>query len=183
MKGALLLAGMVIGFAYVVAKPHRTVVTAPSTSQAGGFTVGTASVPQNISSNTTIVPGEPMLSTGNETVVPRAFNGHFYTDADINGQPVHMVVDTGATGVALTIGDAQRLGIPFDPANFQVIGGGASGAVRGAIVTLGDVAVGGKHASNVDAAVIEGLEISLLGQSYLRHLDNVEISGDTMHLR
>jgi aspartyl protease family protein len=43
--------------------------------------------------------------------------------------------------------------------------------------------VGGFEARNVEAAIIpEGLGISLLGQSYLSRIDNVEISDDEMRL-
>ena len=180
MKGAVLLAGLVIGIGYLVARPHdpRVVAPAPPVETLVVRTPAPAAAPGNV-----IVPGQPMLVPGDETVIPRAANGHFYADADVDGQSVRMVVDTGATGVALTVDDARRLGFAVDPGAFQVIGSGASGAVRGTRLTLGDVAVGGRHARDVDAAVIEGLEMSLLGQSYLRQLEQVDISGDSMRLR
>ena len=64
-----------------------------------------------------------------ETVLEREGNGHFYTHARINdAELVHFVVDTGATVVALTVDDAERLGIPFDPAEFTVVGEGSCAA-------------------------------------------------------
>ena len=130
----------------------------------------------------TFRPGEPSVAPG-AVDLRRAGDGHFYADAQVEGQPVRMVVDTGATAVALTVDDARRLGLPIDPAGFRVIGAGASGPVRGAAVTLGDVAVGGRHVGQVQAAVVEGLDRSLLGQSFLRRLDEVWIDGDTLTLR
>ncbi|WP_375391944.1 TIGR02281 family clan AA aspartic protease [uncultured Sphingomonas sp.] len=127
-------------------------------------------------------PGEPGVVPG-AVDLPRAADGHFYADAQVEGQPVRMVVDTGATAVALTVDDARRLGLPIDPAGFRVIGTGASGPVRGAAVMLRDVAVGGRHVGPVEAAVVAGLDRSLLGQSFLRLLDEVRIDGDTMTLR
>ena len=128
-------------------------------------------------------PGEPQLVPGQATTLYRAANGHFTAGATVNGQPMEMLVDTGATSVALTLDDARRLGLAVDPATFQVVGTGASGPVRGMGVTLADVAVEGKHIGGVDAVVLDGLARSLLGQSYLRRLAQVEISGDTMTLR
>ena len=128
-------------------------------------------------------PGEPMLTPGQATELSRAANGHFAASVAVNGQPVEMVVDTGATAVALSVDDARRLGVAIDPSTFQVGGTGASGPVRGQALVLDDVAVDGRHVGQVDAVVLEGLDRSLLGQSYLRRLEQVRIDGDTMTLR
>ncbi|HEX4736651.1 MAG TPA: TIGR02281 family clan AA aspartic protease [Allosphingosinicella sp.] len=124
-------------------------------------------------------PGPPMAV---ETKLERAPNGHFYADGNVNGQPVRLVVDTGASTVALTMADAQRIGVPFSPNEFTVIGTGASGPVRGESVTLDRVEVGGKEVRGVRAAVVEGLDVSLLGQTYLGRISSVQMSGDTMTL-
>jgi aspartyl protease family protein len=118
-----------------------------------------------------------------ETVLEREDNGHFFTVAAVNSEPIKFVVDTGATTVALTQDDARRAGVEFDPGSFQVVGSGASGAVRGQEVTLDDVELDGKKVSGIHALVLDGLTISLLGQNYLRHLDSVSISGDKMTLK
>jgi len=117
------------------------------------------------------------------TVIDRADNGHFFTVADVNGEPIKFVVDTGATEVALTQDDARRAGVKFDAGQFDVIGTGASGDVRGQEVQLEDVVLDGKRVSGIHAVVLDGLTISLLGQNYLRRLDSVAISGDKMTLR
>ena len=113
----------------------------------------------------------------------RSPSGHFYVHANVNGQLVHFIVDTGATTVALTEADAERVGIKFDPDNFDVIGSGASGAVSGAEIQIASVELDGKEVNNIRGVVIEGGEMSLLGQSYLSQLNNVQMSGDTMILR
>lgn len=128
-------------------------------------------------------PGEPSLVLGDAATLTRGADGHFTTHVDVNGQPVAMLVDTGASTVALTVADAQRLGLPVDPSSFTVVGSGASGPTLGQVVTLDDVAVGGRHVAGVEAVVLQGLDRSLLGQAYLRRLDTVEINGDTMTLR
>lgn len=118
-----------------------------------------------------------------ETRLERRSNGHFYVTADVNGYPVEFVVDTGATSVALTEEDARRLGIAFNPYQFTVVGRGASGDVRGQPVVLDTVDIDGKRVSSVPGVVLEGLDVSLLGQSYLSRIGGVQMSGDQMALR
>jgi aspartyl protease family protein len=118
-----------------------------------------------------------------DTHVRRSPNGHFFVTALVNGQPVRFVVDTGATTVALTEEDALRAGVPFDRASFDVIGVGAAGPIRGQEMHLSSVELDGKERLHVQAVVLEGAEISLLGQSYLSRLNSVQMSGDQMTLR
>ena len=118
-----------------------------------------------------------------ETVLEREANGHFYVHAKVNGELARFLVDTGASGVALTEKDARRLGVEFSPSEFEEVGQGAAGPIRGKLVTLKSVEVEGKKVTNVRGAVLQGSEISLLGQSYLSRLGEVEMRGDYMVLR
>jgi aspartyl protease family protein len=113
----------------------------------------------------------------------RNFDGHFYADAQVNGATVHFLVDTGASGIALSSDDARRAGLAFDTANAEVIGSGASGAVMGHWVELNRVQLGLKSVSNSPAVILEGGDRSLLGQSFLSQFGSVEIHDDTMVLR
>jgi aspartyl protease family protein len=122
--------------------------------------------------------------TRHETVLERESNGHFYTHAKINDRElVRFVVDTGASVVALTVDDARRLGIPVDPNEFTVVGEGAGGPVRGLDLMLDSVEVDGKRVEHVRAVVLEGSNLSLLGQAYLSRMGEVEMSGDYMVLK
>lgn len=118
-----------------------------------------------------------------DTRVRRSPNGHFYVNALVNGQPVRFVVDTGATTVALTVEDARRAGVRFDQASFEVIGRGAAGPIRGEQVHLNSVELDGKERLHVRAAVLEGGDVSLLGQTYLSRLNSIQMQGDQMVLR
>lgn len=118
-----------------------------------------------------------------ETVLERDSYGHFIAHAEVNGEPVRFLVDTGADMVALTIEDARRARVQFDYASFEVVGQGASGAVRGQQVMLDNVVLDGKRVYGVRGAVVEGLDVSLLGQSYLGKIKSVHMTGDTMRLR
>jgi aspartyl protease family protein len=141
---------------------------------------------------TTVVPaskGGPALAAshampaGPSTVLERGDNGHYFADAQVNGMTVRFVVDTGASGVALTTADAQRVGLQFSPAEFEVIGSGASGPVSGKRVTLDRVTLGGKTVENVEGAILANSEMSLLGQSFLGRMGRIEIAGDRMTIR
>lgn len=152
--GMMVAAGVGIGLAWPLDKPDG----APAAVQNGEF-------------------------APRETILERERNGHFYVHAKVNGELVRFLVDTGASGVALTVSDAQRVGIAFAPSEFEEIGRGASGLVRGKLVTLDQIEIDGKKVQNVSGAVLEGSDLSLLGQSYLSRLGEVTIRGDYMVLR
>lgn len=121
--------------------------------------------------------------TARETVLEREGNGHFYVHAKVNGELVRFVVDTGATIVALTVEDAERLGIPFSASEFDYVGEGASGPVRGKPVIIDEIDIDGKKVENVRGVILEGSELSLLGQSYLERMGEVQMRGEYMVLR
>lgn len=128
-------------------------------------------------------PGPPTASVTEpkETVLERSGGGHFYADVEVNGELVRFLVDTGASGVALTEKDAKRVGLAFDSGEYEQVGKGASGAVRGKFVTLDKVSLDGKAAHGIEGAILEGSEVSLLGQNYLGRF-SIEIRGDTMRI-
>jgi len=151
-----------------------------------GLTVPVVPPPSSTSSPPAAAAAAKPVATDNppvETVIERSDNGHYYAVADVNGTPTRFVVDTGATTVALTVEDAKRAGITVDPALFQIVGSGASGAVRGQEIMIDTVILDGKRVAQVRGAVLEGLTVSLLGQNYLSRLDTVEMRRGTMKLR
>lgn len=119
-----------------------------------------------------------------ETVLTRSADGHFYADARINGTIIRVLVDTGASMIALTREDAQKIGLTFNENEFTDSAKTAGGTVALKSITLDHVALGPVEASKVDAAIAgPGLHQSLLGQSWLRQVGEVRIVGDTMTLR
>jgi aspartyl protease family protein len=114
-----------------------------------------------------------------ETVLERSVDGHFYANVEVNGQLVRFLVDTGASGVALTEKDAERVGIAFSPSEYEVVGSGASGPVRGKRIVLDTVTLDGKEARQVPGAILEGSDLSLLGQAWLNRY-SVAMRGDRM---
>jgi aspartyl protease family protein len=131
--------------------------------------------------------GKPASSTqaaGNGSAtrdLVRSPDGHFYADAQVNGAQVHFMIDTGASMVALTPADAQRAGVSLPSERSRAMGAG--GAIEVMPVMIERVALGPLEARDVRGAVVPQLGISLLGQSYLERVGNVEIHGDRMVLR
>jgi aspartyl protease family protein len=118
-----------------------------------------------------------------ETQLRRRPNGHFYVTADVNGAPITFVVDTGASTVALTEADARAAGLDFSPAEYEPVARTANGIARGKAVMLPKVSIEGKEVMEVEGMIVEGAELSLLGQSYLARITGVQMNGDTMVLR
>lgn len=121
---------------------------------------------------------------GNEVVLRRREDGHFYADVEVNGTEIEFMIDTGASGIALTRRDAEKLGLFWNENDLDVVGRGVSGAVSGTMVRLDRVELGDREARDLPAAIIpEGLDVSLLGQSFLSRIGEVRINGDEMLLR
>ena len=135
---------------------------------------------------TSQAPPEPQVQVvtspdgSRQLQVPRSGDGHFYVHAMVNGQLVRFLVDTGATEIALTAEDAERVGVPFSPKSYQVVGTGASGPVRGQMIRIDSIELGGRQVSNLRGAVLDGLDVSLLGQSFLTRTGGVEMNADQM---
>lgn len=129
----------------------------------------------------------PVEAAGNglaDVTLARAADGHFYADAMINGATIHVLVDTGATTVALTRADAQAIGLQFSNGDFTGKAKTAGGEVSLKPVTLDRVGIGPVEARDIDAVVVDSpMSVSLLGQSWLRRVGNVQIAGDRMVLR
>ena len=121
-------------------------------------------------------------NAGSHTLA-REYDGHFYANTSVNGAPLRMLVDTGASVIALTGSDARAAGIYWDQSEVRPIARGASGTVYGVERQLDVVDVGGFTRRNVRAMVVpEGLDVSLLGQSYLGQIRSVQIAGNQMVL-
>jgi aspartyl protease family protein len=118
--------------------------------------------------------------------VTKASDGHFWADAQVSGatgaaQNVHFLVDTGATAVALTPEDAEKLGIKPADLKYGHNVTTAGGQARAAAVTLASISINGARLENVQALVVsDGLDVSLLGMSYLGRLTRFEATRDTL---
>lgn len=129
-------------------------------------------------------PAPAADGSSSEVRLDRAGDSHFYADADVDGANIRMMVDSGASIVALTRRDAEAIGIDVDRLPIGGTARTAGGDVPMRTVMLRSVEVDGIEVRGVQAAVVDAdMGVSLLGQSYLSKLDAVTIEGDTMTLR
>ncbi|TNE66891.1 MAG: TIGR02281 family clan AA aspartic protease [Alphaproteobacteria bacterium] len=125
-----------------------------------------------------------VVATGEGLVVHRGIDGHFWLRADINGVPIRMMVDTGASNVVLSPADAKRVGLNPATLEFTGISTTANGTVRFARATVDSLDLGPAQFNNVPVAV-NGAEMdgSLLGLSVLNRFASFEFRGDRLILR
>ena len=121
--------------------------------------------------------------SGDDIELDRDESGRFHLAAVVNGEDASFLLDTGADTVALTMADAERLGIPVDSDNLQPVVQTASGVGNGAAVRIDRLTIGGQDLRDVDAMVIEGLGVNLLGRSVISKLGTLEMQGDRMVLK
>jgi len=128
------------------------------------------------------------LALGESTVATAELKadqlGHFVTTAYVNGVPTRAVIDTGASAVAMSRDEAQRMGVAY--ANAPRVQVSTAGGTRTAYrVTLATVQVGGVTVRNVEGHVQEGgreeLAVTLIGMSFLNGVD-MRRTGDTLTL-
>jgi aspartyl protease family protein len=108
--------------------------------------------------------------------------GHVVVEGDVNGSAVRFLVDTGATLVALTTRDASAAGFSRNDLSFNSRVSTANGVARVAPVTLRELRIGQFSVRDVPAAVVEDLNISLLGQSFLKRLESYEMRDGVLTL-
>jgi aspartyl protease family protein len=104
---------------------------------------------------------------GTQIVLTAGPGGHFTTGGTINGKSVRFVVDTGATMVAMSEADAERIGLNYKNGD-RGIANTANGQVVVRRVLLDVVRIGDVQVYNVDAMVAPmPMENILLGNSFL----------------
>lgn len=121
---------------------------------------------------------------GSETL-KLAPNGHFMAAAEINGRSLTVMVDTGASAVALSFEDARRVGLRPAGADFTVPVATANGTVMAARVVVRRIAIGGVRVADVEGLVLPdgALGVSLLGMSFLARLESFKVENGALHLR
>jgi len=112
-------------------------------------------------------------------------NGHYHAEAEINGRPVNVMVDTGASMVAMTYEDAESAGIFLKDSDFTARASTANGTSRIAPVTIARLSIGDITVRDVKAAVAERgrLQVTLLGMSFLSRLDRVDMRSGKLLLQ
>ncbi|MGI9351725.1 MAG: retropepsin-like aspartic protease family protein [Rhizobiaceae bacterium] len=125
-------------------------------------------------------PEEQEISyVGRKTRIKMDPSGHFVTAAKMNGRRVEVLVDTGATTVAINKSTARRLGILLKPSDFKHRVNTANGTTKAAAVVIDRIEIGRVRVKNVRAAVLSdrALDNTLLGMSFLGQLKGFEVKN------
>jgi aspartyl protease family protein len=129
---------------------------------------------------------EARAFAGGRTVEIKAgAHGHYFARAEINGRRIDVLVDSGASIVALTFDDAERAGLYVRERDFTQRVSTANGVARVAPVMLDRVSIGDITVRNVPAAVSERgtLGTTLLGMSFLSRLQRVDMRSGVLVLQ
>ncbi len=136
-------------------------------------------------------PPEPMpthvgtVTANGELRLNRQDDGHFHAQIEVGGVAIPVLVDTGATVLALTDSDAARAGIRPPDSAFNQRVETAGGWQLVAPVTIDRLRLGNHELHGVQAVVMRGdtMGRSLLGQSVLNRMNSITIEGGQMRLR
>ena len=111
--------------------------------------------------------------------------GHYIVSAEINGTSVTVLVDTGATQVALSYEDAADIGLRPGSLDYNVPVSTANGIAQAARVRIDQISIDGIEVEDVDGLVLpEGaLRGTLLGMSFLSRLDSFKIEDGVLILK
>lgn len=140
-------------------------------------------LPQVSSSGTGASSGIIVLKAATE--LKASGNGHFVTTASINKRDVQVLVDTGASTVALSYEDARTIGLRPGSLDFDVPVSTANGITQAARVRLDEVEVDGVRVRDVDGMVLPqgAMNGSLLGMSFLSRLSSFKVEDGILYLR
>jgi aspartyl protease family protein len=168
MRSFIIVAGLVLGAAGIAGK----YIDRPSKSASEQPVAAAAT------------PNAPSQSSARMVSIGRDHRGHFQANGRVEGRQVSFMVDTGASVIALTERDADRLGIKPSRSAYTAAVQTANGKVRAAPVTLNSVDIGGLVVRDVRALVVPGgaLNENLLGLSYLTRLKRFEFANNRLVL-
>ncbi len=146
---------------------------------------------QDVASRITagFVPGSPIsvLSADGENAVrlEKLAHGHFGALAEVDGETVDFLVDTGATTTVLSAADAERIGIDVGNLNFGIPISTANGVARAARTVVDEIRIGTISRSRLPILVAAPgtLSQSLLGMNFIGSLSGFDVRRDVMILR
>lgn len=121
---------------------------------------------------------------GRKTIIPMDSRGHFLVEARMNGYKAEVLVDTGATYVAINETMARKLGIRLKESDFKYKVRTANGITMAAAGMIDEIQIGRVRVQNVRASISrdEALGVVLLGMAFLKKLDKFEIAGNELVL-
>ncbi|MGB8819405.1 MAG: TIGR02281 family clan AA aspartic protease [Rhizobiaceae bacterium] len=146
---------------------------------------------QDVASRVTLglVPSRPqsMIDASGAKImaIEKSASGHFEIDAAVNGGDVKFLIDTGASGIVLTLPDAEAAGIDVSQLSYSVPVSTANGMTLSAPARVGEIIVGDIVRRDLPVLISERgqLDQSLLGMDFLNTLSGFSVERDRLTLK
>ena len=123
-------------------------------------------------------------TNGQEIILTRHDNGHFWIRASVNNVPIDFLVDSGATGIVMSTADADAAAIDYDLGDIPVLSSTANGISKSYRASINVMKIENSVYEDVNIYVSPTLcDTNLLGMSYLNRLQSWRVSGNQMILQ
>jgi aspartyl protease family protein len=179
--------GLAVGWVLVAATAAAAVVNFAEVKDEVRRLVGFTPAPTAPEAEARWTPGAPQLkaAAGRAVELKVGAFGHYRAQAEINGRPIDVLIDSGASLVVLSHEDAERVGLRLRAEDYWQRVSTANGATRVAPVTLDRISIGDISVRHVEAAVSEPGKLgqSLLGMTFLGRLQRVDMRGGVLMLQ
>ncbi|WP_245646568.1 retropepsin-like aspartic protease family protein [Sphingomonas soli] len=125
---------------------------------------------------------EEQRAEGGTVRIRKARDGHFWANVKLNGMDRRMLIDSGATVIALSTATAKAAGI--EPRKGPpVLIETANGTVEAGIGKLEKLEIGPLRAEDLEVTISDNLgEVELLGMNFLSRLKSWRVQGDELIL-
>jgi aspartyl protease family protein len=172
----IVLAAVVVALALLGSSFLLNSLPEPASASAAGAT-GAAEAPS---------PELPQRQSSGyrEALLEADQRGQYAAEVSVNGSPVRMLIDTGATQVCVSASTARRLGLSPSGGRKLVIQT-ANGQSVASPTILRSLSFDGLYMNDVEALILapEAGEVNLLGESFLKRLVSVEQRNGALVLR
>ena len=128
---------------------------------------------------------QPTRVSGRKAVIAADRRGHYATEAKINGRRINVLVDTGATAVAINEQTARKVGLRLRRSDFIHTASTANGQVKFASAVVDEIRIDRVRVRDVQVAVLpdESLNNVLLGMSFLNKLRSFQVRDGELILQ
>lgn len=127
--------------------------------------------------------GERGQTVGGTLRVPMAPDGHFWVRAQVNGEDVRFLIDSGATTTAMSAATARAANVDVERGGFPVAINTANGMVEAQRARIGQLSLGPIRSRDLAAMVSPAFgDTNVLGMNFLSSLKGWRVEGQTLVL-
>lgn len=121
---------------------------------------------------------------GQETVIPLGPDGHYRAMAEINGHPVSMLIDTGASFTTLEAATARPLDLRPSQSRLPADLATANGVIQARFALADQVKLGSINVQGLELAVTPDTESpqAVIGMDLLSRLQSWRVENGNLHL-